>query len=192
MELDLEIAEAYIYTKLPEKYYIRSLDAANLMTMVANKYDLRPDQAKLAGLLHLVSRQMDNRTMIHYLGTRENKLMRRLPPEYKRTAYLTGPASAWFALEHLDQRSEDVFRGIREHTFLFKHPSPLGKCLFVATVLTRIERDDPRVAVLMRDFLSGKIDQVLTTLNRREICSLEKTDVRRLARITNPDMGDIS
>ncbi len=162
------------------------------MVIVAGKYGLDPSEAKLAGKLHLIARQLREREMIAYLNSREIRLMSRLPDEYKRTSYLTGPASAWLALEELDQRIDSLFRGIREHTLLFKKANALAQCLFISTVLIRMPNEDPRAAVLMREFLAGRGYKVLKALNKREIDTLEKTDIRRIARISNPDMGDAS
>lgn len=185
--MDLDELAAYLGSKLSERHYNRSLSVANLMITVAAKYDLDPRQAELAGLLHLVSRHMTHEQMMSFVAARDKRLMNRLPKEYRLVYHLTGPASAWFALEELDERSDDVFRGIRDHTFLYKQPSCLAKCLHVASVLTAADQNDNRTAVLLCDFMSGNLDRVVRTLNKRDIRSLERTDIHRLARITNPD-----
>lgn len=192
MNREIARIDAYLKEKLPEKYRQRSDTVADLMVIVAGKYGLDPHEAKLAGKLHLIARQLQEREMVAYLNSREVRLMGRLPAEYKRKTYLTGPAGAWLALEELDQRMDSVFRGIREHTFLFKHASMLAQCLFISTVLIRMPNEDPRAAVLMREFLAGRGYKVLSALNKRELDTLDKTDIRRIARISNPDMGDSS
>ncbi len=192
MNREIARIETYLKERLPEKYRERSHTVADLMVIVAGKYGLDPSEAKLAGKLHLIARQLREREMIAYLNSREIRLMSRLPDEYKRTSYLTGPASAWLALEELDQRIDSLFRGIREHTLLFKKANALAQCLFISTVLIRMPNEDPRAAVLMREFLAGRGYKVLKALNKREIDTLEKTDIRRIARISNPDMGDAS
>lgn len=192
MNREIARIDLYLKEKLPEKYRARCDTVADLMVIIAGKYGLDPHEAKIAGKLHLIARQMKERELTAYLNVREVRLMSRLPQEYKRTSYLTGPASAWMALEELDQRMDSVFRGIREHTFLFKHATMLAQCLFISTVLIRMPNEDLRAAVLMREFLAGRGHKVLKALNKREIDTLEKTDIRRIARISNPDMGDIS
>jgi len=190
MGVDIDFVQSYVFARLSERYYLRSVDTATLMTNVAEKYDLDPKQAQLAGMLHLVSRQLDLQDMIDLLNVYESKLMRRLPKIYWRASYLTAPASAWFARDHLGLTKDPVFHVVREHTALFKPMTKLGKCLFLASVLTKHEKDDPRAAVILQAFMAGQLDSILKELNKREIMSLEKTDARRQARITNPDFED--
>jgi len=192
--VNLEIAkiDSYLKERLPEKYQQRSYAVADLMVIVAGKYGLNPYEAKLAGLLHLIARQLREKEMIAYLNSREIRLMSRLPAEYKRVSYLTGPASAWLALEELDQRLNSLFRGIREHTLLFKKTTMLAQCLFISTVLIDKPNEDIRAAVLMREFLAGRGYKVLRELNKREISTLNKTNIHRIARISNPDIDDVS
>ncbi|MFZ6015848.1 MAG: hypothetical protein ACOYUZ_05885 [Patescibacteria group bacterium] len=179
--------DAYLNKKLLSRHYQRTLYVVQLLSSVAKKYGLDERQAIMAGMLHLVSRQMRHDEMLSYVAKRDSRLLERLPEQYQQVYYLTGPASAWFALEELDERSDEVFRGIRDHTLLYRNPSQLAKCLHAATTITSADQNDPRTAVLMCDFMSGRLDRVLKELNRRDVRSLEKTDIRRLARITNPD-----
>jgi HD superfamily phosphohydrolase YqeK len=190
--MEIEELDAYLKKNLLARHYQRSKYVVKLLLTVAKTYALNEQHARLAGMLHLVSRQMKPEQMAEYVRAHEKKLVHRLPKEYQRVYHLTGPASAWFALETLDERSDDVFRAVRDHTFLYKNPSLLAQCLYAASILAAANQNDPRTAVLLRDFMAGKLDHVLRALSKRDIRSLEKTAARRLARITNPDMGDIS
>lgn len=186
--MDINLLDSYLKKRLLPRDYQRSQEVMELMGMAAGKYGLDPHIAKYAGLAHRISRQLTEEQLTRYLYEKEPDLMRRLPPEYHRKSYLTGPASAWMNLLELDERSDLIFCGLKEHTFLFKNPSILAKCLFLATVICRVTRDDIRAAVLMKKFLSGNMDAALNALNPREIVSLERTGkARRLARITNPN-----
>lgn len=190
--MDINQLDSYLKARLSPQDYKRSQEVMELMGMAAGKYGIDPHTAKYAGLAHRISRQLTEDQLIGYLYEKEPDLMRRLPPEYHRKFYLTGPASAWMNLLELDERSDLVFCGLKEHTFLFNNPSLLGKCLFLATVICRVTRDDIRAAVLMQKFLSGNVQSALKALNPREVISLERTgNVRRLARITNPNIGEI-
>jgi len=181
-----ERLKKYLETHLSQIEFERSNKAMQFMVAIADKYQLDAEDARLSGLLHNVSRFMNGKQMAEYLQTREARLMKRLPKNYWHSDYLMGPASAWFAFEELDMRSEAVFSGIREHTYLFKNPSILAKCLYLSTVLVRIERDDQRAAVIARLCFLGRADEAIKALNQREIRSLDKTKIRRIARITNP------
>ncbi|MDF1497209.1 MAG: hypothetical protein P1P90_04060 [Patescibacteria group bacterium] len=187
--MELHQLDTYLKAKLSPKNYDRSTYTAQLMLSVANKFDFDPKLGQLAGTLHLVSRQMSYEAMVSYVEAHDRNLLKRIPKECLGIYHLTGPASAWFAFEVLDERSDDVFRGIRDHTFLYRDPSNLAKSLHIAGIIAAADQNDPRTAVLVCDFLSGRMEKVLKTLNGRDVRSLEKTgaNVRRLARITNPD-----
>ncbi len=191
MQVELEELDAYIKTKLLPEHYERSQYVVKLLLMVANTYSLNENHARLAGLLHLVSRQMKTEEMISFVAECEDTLAQRLPQEYWTVFHLTGPASARFAYEVLDERSYDVYRALREHTFLYKDTTILAKCLYVASILAAADQNNPKTAVLLCDFMAGRLEMVLRTLSKRDVRSLQKTSTHRLARISNPDHGDI-
>jgi len=185
--MEVKKLDQYLKERLCKDHYEQSLYAVQLMSHVTKIYDLDPRDAIMAALLHLVSRQMEPEQIVEYVARHNPKLVERVPEHHPVIYYLTGPASAWFAIEELDERSDDVYRGIREHTLLFEDPSPLAQCLHVASVLVASDQNNARTAVLMCDFMGGRLDVALNALKKRDVFTLRKTDSPPMTRISNPD-----
>jgi HD superfamily phosphohydrolase YqeK len=179
--------DQYLKEKLQKKHYEQSLYAVQLMSNVAKIYGLNPRHAIISSLLHLVSRQMKPEQLLAYIAKHDAKLVERVPENHPVVYYLTGPASAWFTLEELDERSDEVYIGIRDHTFLFRNPSLLAQCLHVASIIAASDQNDPRTVVLVCDFMSGRLEVALNALKKRDVQTLRKTDTPPMIRITNPD-----
>lgn len=131
---------------LSEYRRIHSLNVADEAVRFAEKYGADPQKARLAGLLHDVTKETDGDLQLKIIekgGIMLTELERRSPKLWHAIS------GACYIRDELGIKDPDIFNAVRYHTTARAGMSLLEKCIFLAD-FTSAERNYPDIDVIRR------------------------------------------
>lgn len=115
--------------RLPERTYRHCLSVAEMMERLAKDAGITPEQARTAGLLHDLCKNLNDDEV---LAAAENYGLVITPAQKKKPSLLHGPVAAEEARHSLGVTDEEVLDAIRFHTVGRPHWGAVGLALYFA------------------------------------------------------------
>lgn len=132
---DIKIIKEEIKNNLSEKRYNHVLMVADVAKSLAQKYNIREEDAYLAGLLHDIAKEMSEKENIQKV--KEFNLSSELLQEkYKKIIHADIGAEV---AKKLYQINDDIYYAIKYHTIGNKDMNMLAKIIFIADKVGRVE-----------------------------------------------------
>lgn len=125
----LRSATKYARERLSDKRYGHTLRVAETAERLAGLHGLDPAKARLAGLLHDLTRAMSGEALLRIAAERDVPVGE---PEHEKPMLLHGPVAAELAEMELGVRDEAVLEAVRVHTTGATGMGPLALAVFVA------------------------------------------------------------
>ena len=135
--VNYERFDKVLRARMSEKRYIHSFNVAVEAQRLANKYGADPEKARLAGMLHDITKETNGNeqlVIINNSGIDLNEVESMSPKLWHAIA------GAAFVRDVMGITDEDIFNAIRYHTSGRVNMSLLEKCIFIAD-FTGAERD---------------------------------------------------
>jgi predicted HD superfamily hydrolase involved in NAD metabolism len=151
-----EEVKARIQSVLKPERYAHSLRVADMAVLLAKHYDVNPDRAYIAGLLHDCGKYMDGKALIVFCKSKNLKIdsTMKVVPELLHTI-----VSAFIAKEEYGCIDKDVLLAIENHTLGRKDMNILEKIVFVADFCEEGRNSDG--AKLVRKNALNNIDRAM-------------------------------
>lgn len=132
MKLETKTVKEYVEKKLSIKRLTHSKRVAEYAQKLAAIHKIDPEKAFLAGMLHDIARELDQKVLIEKAKTYGLTLdmAERYQPEL-----LHGPIGAIIAKEELGISDEEILSAIAKHTLGDADMSPLDEVIFLADML---------------------------------------------------------
>ena len=159
--------------RMGEKRYIHSVNVATEAKRLAKKYGADVEKARLAGILHDITKETPSEEQLIIIQRSYIKLNDVESPSPKLWHAIAGAA---FVRYYMGIDDEDIFNAIRYHTSGRANMSVLEKCIFIAD-FTGAERDYEGVEE-MRSLANKSLEDAMTFGLSFSISDLAK---RRLA-----------
>ena len=159
--------------RMGEKRYIHSVNVATEAKRLAKKYGADVEKARLAGILHDITKETPSEEQLKIIQRSYIKLNDVESPSPKLWHAIAGAA---FVRYYMGIDDEDIFNAIRYHTSGRANMSVLEKCIFIAD-FTGAERDYEGVEE-MRSLANKSLEDAMTFGLSFSISDLAK---RRLA-----------
>ena len=151
---------------LSEFRRVHSLNVAEEAVRYAKKYGADPEKARLAGLLHDVTKETDGDTQLKII---KNGGIMLSEPEKASPKLWHAISGACYVRDVIGIHDEDIFNAIRYHTTGRAGMSMLEKVVFLAD-FTSAERDYPDIDVIREhgenSLEEGMLYGIRFTLNR--------------------------
>ena len=125
----LKTATGYARERLSDKRFDHTVRVAATAERLARVHGLDPQGARLAGLLHDLTRETDGDTLLS-IATKHGVPIG--SPEREKPMLLHGPVAAEVAEAELGVRDEGVLEAVRVHTTGAPGMGPLSLAVFVA------------------------------------------------------------
>ncbi len=141
---------------LSEKRYIHCVNVAQKAVYLAKKYGAGVDKAELAGLLHDITKQMDNDLQLKIIS---DAGMRLSPIEFRNKNLWHAVSGTAYLKTKLGIDNEEILNAVRFHTTGRAGMSLLEKIIFVADMIS-----DDRTSVesqKIRDVVEGSLDKAV-------------------------------
>ena len=145
MKYDFEKYERML-DSLSEHRRVHSLNVAAEAVRFAEKYGADPDKARLAGLLHDITKETDGENQLKII---EKGGIMLTGPERRSPKLWHAVSGACYIRDTLGIGDEDIFNAVRYHTTARAGMSMLEKVIFLAD-FTSAERSYPDVEVIRR------------------------------------------
>lgn len=134
---DINYINNWLKKNLSEKRYTHTLGTANCAKELATKYNLNPDKAYIAGLLHDCAKCFSNEKLLEiikeHLHVEECEML-----NYKT---LHAPVSAYIAENEFDVNDKEILSAIRWHTLGKLDMTDFEKIVFLADKIEPNTRD---------------------------------------------------
>lgn len=144
--LDIENYKVIIKSKLSEARYNHCINVANAAVDLAIKYNADINKARIAGLLHDITKEMPIEEQKKLI----NDFNFKLDPIEKMAPKLWHAISGAIYVENiLDIKDEDIIKAIKHHTTAAKNMTKLEKIIYIADFISE-ERDYLGVQELRR------------------------------------------
>ncbi len=165
----------WLKENLNEKRYIHTLGTAQCAKELAEKFNLNPDKAYLAGLLHDCAKCFSNEKLLEiiheHLNVEECEML-----NYKT---LHAPVSAYIAEKEFNIKDEEVLSAIRWHTLGKLDMTDFEKIVFISDKIepnTRDEEYSAKIRALLEE--ENGINKALLKCYKETIKSLVKRDLK--------------
>ena len=165
----------WLKENLNEKRYIHTLGTAQCAKELAEKFNLNPDKAYLAGLLHDCAKCFSNEKLLEiiheHLNVEECEML-----NYKT---LHAPVSAYIAEKEFNIKDEEVLSAIRWHTLGKLDMTNFEKIVFISDKIepnTRDEEYSAKIRALLEE--ENGINKALLKCYKETIKSLVKRDLK--------------
>ena len=165
----------WLKENLNEKRYIHTLGTAQCAKELAEKFNLNPDKAYLAGLLHDCAKGFSNEKLLEiiheHLNVEECEML-----NYKT---LHAPVSAYIAEKEFNIKDEEVLSAIRWHTLGKLDMTDFEKIVFISDKIepnTRDEEYSAKIRALLEE--ENGINKALLKCYKETIKSLVKRDLK--------------
>ncbi|WP_290773825.1 bis(5'-nucleosyl)-tetraphosphatase (symmetrical) YqeK [Anaerofustis sp.] len=154
---------------LKEDRYIHTLATQREAVRLAKHYDVDPEKASIAALLHDCAKNMDTKVMLDILRKQYVKLDE---IELANTALLHGKAGRIVAKYRFNVTDEDVLSAIEYHTTGKENMTMLQKIVFLADVIEETRTYEGVDEV--REVAYQSIDKAIVMSLNRTILSILK------------------
>lgn len=125
----IQAAERHARDRLSEKRLAHTLRVAQTAEQLAKLHGIDPDKARLAGLLHDITREEKPEELLG-LARQWNIKIEGLDRE--RPKLLHGPVAAEYSRQEFEIEDEEVISAVRVHTTGEEKMSPLALVIFIA------------------------------------------------------------
>ena len=165
----------WLKENLNEKRYIHTLGTAQCAKELAEKFNLNPDKAYLAGLLHDCAKCFSNEKLLEIIHEHVNV------EECEMLNYKTlhAPVSAYIAEKEFNIKDEEVLSAIRWHTLGKLDMTDFEKIVFISDKIepnTRDEEYSAKIRALLEE--ENGINKALLKCYKETIKSLVKRDLK--------------
>ena len=160
----------YIHDKLTLKRYNHSLSVAITSVNLATYYNVNTNDAKIAGLLHDMAKEL---TIDNQIKTIKNYGYELNEYDIKTPAIIHGFLGAYMSKELFDI-NEDVFKAIKSHSMGEPNMSMLQKILFISDYVEPF-RDKIDNIDYLRKLAYDNIDECVYQITKQTLDYLIKT-----------------
>lgn len=126
----MENIKKHLKEILSEKRYNHSLEVAKVAVELAIKYNVNPEKAEIAGLLHDCGKIFSMKKMLELVNLKKDKEIFYIQPEI-----LHGFAGAIYARNIFKIEDKDILNAIRYHTIGRKNMGILEKIIYISDVI---------------------------------------------------------
>ena len=126
MEINIDELTTIVKNTLSEKRFIHTLGVAKLARELATYNHIDPDKAYIAGLLHDVTKEMDESWQDQML-TKYNDTVKIKAPRKIKHSY----TAKYYAMEKFNITDEDILDAMYNHTICMSD-KPLAKIIYIA------------------------------------------------------------
>ena len=174
-ELDL-----FIRSRLPEKRYLHSVSVAETAVMLAGRFNISEEDARIVGLYHDAYRYVKKEDAIKDL---EKHGFIPYPEEIENESLLHAPVAAVHMRDDIGNVPESYIKAVRFHTLGSKDMGTLGAVLYIADYSEPRRRhlsDEERKSIYSHDSLEGMVCHIIREQNmyfkREGISNAKVTD----------------
>lgn len=160
----------YLKENLTEKRYSHSLGSAESAKKLAIKYNLDPDKAYLAGLVHDCAKNFDNEELLNIIKNEIKEGF--LESELKNYKVYHSIVAPYIAKREFEIDDKEILSAIRKHTIGSVDMTLFDKIIFLADKIEENTRSE-EYAFDMREII--KKDNSIETLDRAIFICFEKT-----------------
>ena len=152
----LEMYHRILKQNLSEKRYTHCVNVAKKAVYLAKKYGADVDKAELAGLLHDITKQMDNDLQLKIIS---DAGMRLSPIEFKNKNLWHAVSGTAYLKVKLGVDDEEILNAVRFHTTGRAGMSLLEKIVFVADIISedRTSAEAKKIRVVVEESLDRAV-----------------------------------
>lgn len=152
-----KISIVYLQANLSHERFQHSVQVGAEMESIAPYYGLDPRQAKIAGLLHDVAKEIPKQAMEDLVRENDPDWWKMLPESCRHEVYLHDPAGAILAKRLMPQLDPAVISAIRNHVLNDPDMPLLTRCLRVAD-MSRPVKEYPARNQVQKLLHAGDVD----------------------------------
>ena len=172
---DTDFINNWLKENLSEERYFHTLGTANCAKELAEKFNINPDKAYIAGLLHDCAKCFSNEKLLEiikeHLQVEESEMQ-----NYKT---LHAPVSAYIAEEEFGVEDKEILSAIRWHTLGKLDMTDFEKIVFLADKIepnTRDKEYTDKIRTLLKE--ESGLNKALLKCYKETIKSLVKRDLK--------------
>ena len=171
---DTDFINNWLKENLSEERYFHTLGTANCAKELAEKFNINPDKAYIAGLLHDCAKCFSNEKLLEiikeHLQVEESEMQ-----NYKT---LHAPVSAYIAEKEFGVEDKEILSAIRWHTLGKVDMTPFEKIIFLADKIEERTRPSEHYEPIKNALKKGGIDSALLVCYENTIKSLVDRKLR--------------
>lgn len=172
---DTDFINNWLKENLSEERYFHTLGTANCAKELAGKFNINPDKAYIAGLLHDCAKCFSNEKLLEiikeHLQVEESEMQ-----NYKT---LHAPVSAYIAEKEFGVEDKEILSAIRWHTLGKLDMTDFEKIVFLADKIepnTRDKEYTDKIRTLLKE--ENGLNKALLKCYKETIKSLVKRDLK--------------
>lgn len=172
---DTDFINNWLKENLSEERYFHTLGTANCAKELAEKFNINPDKAYIAGLLHDCAKCFSNEKLLEiikeHLQVEESEMQ-----NYKT---LHAPVSAYIAEKEFGVEDKEILSAIRWHTLGKLDMTDFEKIVFLADKIepnTRDKEYTDKIRTLLKE--ESGLNKALLKCYKETIKSLVKRDLK--------------
>lgn len=172
---DTDFINNWLKENLSEERYFHTLGTANCAKELAEKFNINPDKAYIAGLLHDCAKCFSNEKLLEiikeHLQVEESEMQ-----NYKT---LHAPVSAYIAEKEFGVEDKEILSAIRWHTLGKLDMTDFEKIVFLADKIepnTRDKEYTDKIRTLLKE--KSGLNKALLKCYKETIKSLVKRDLK--------------
>ena len=172
---DTDFINNWLKENLSEERYFHTLGTANCAKELAEKFNINPDKAYIAGLLHDCAKCFSNEKLLEiikeHLQVEESEMQ-----NYKT---LHAPVSAYIAEKEFGVEDKEILSAIRWHTLGRLDMTDFEKIVFLADKIepnTRDKEYTDKIRTLLKE--ESGLNKALLKCYKETIKSLVKRDLK--------------
>ncbi len=173
--MDYTEIKEWLKENLNEERYFHTLGTAQCAKELANKFNLNPEKAYLAGLLHDCAKCFSNEKLLNII--KENLDVQECEMLNYKT--LHAPVSAYIAQKEFNINDSEILSAIRWHTLGKLDMTTFEKVIFLADKIepnTRDKEYSDKIITILNE--TNGLDKALLVCYKETIKSLVKRDLK--------------